>query len=81
VKGPTFMPSALIQEVVEHLEAMPQFLQEQVLSMVRALDQTPQRGVAGSELLRFAGMIPSSDLDAMRQATERGCEQVDLDEW
>jgi hypothetical protein len=75
------MPNALIQEVVEHLEAMPQHLQEQVLSIVRALDQTSPRGIAGSELLRFAGTISTSDLEAMRHSIEQGCEQVDLDEW
>jgi hypothetical protein len=75
------VPSALIQEVVEHLEALPEHLQEQVLSMVRALAPTPLRGAPGSDLLKFAGTISGSDLDAMRQAIDRGCEQVDIDEW
>ena len=75
------MPSALVQEVMEHLEAMPPHLQEQVLSIVRSLDPTMPRGVAGSQLLQFAGTISSADLEAMSDAIERGCEQVDLDEW
>lgn len=75
------MPSALVQEVMEHLEAMPPHLQEQVLSIVRSLDPSVPRGIAGSQLLQFAGTIPSDDLDSMTGAIERGCEQVDLDEW
>jgi hypothetical protein len=75
------MPSALVQEVVKHLEALPQNLQEQVLSLVRSLDSTQERGVPGRDLLQFAGTISRSDLDAMSKAIEQGCEQVDLDEW
>ncbi len=75
------MPSALVQEVVEHLESLPEHLQEQVLSLVRALDSTVQRGVAGNDLLQLSGSISASDLEAMSEAIERGCEQVDLNEW
>lgn len=74
------MPSALIQEVIEHLEALPPNLQEQVLSLVRTLDSTTRRGTPGSDLLKFAGTIPPADLEMMRQAIERGCERVDLDD-
>lgn len=70
------MPSALVQEVVEHLESLPEYLQEQVLSLVRALERTLPRGVSGSHLLHLSGIIPASDLDAMSKAIERGCEQV-----
>lgn len=75
------MPSALIQEVVEHLEALPKNLQEQVLQLVRELDSTTLRGTPGKDLLQFAGTIPTSDLELMKEAIERGCEQVDLNEW
>ena len=75
------MPSALIQEVVEHLEALPQNLQEKVLQLVRELDSTTQYGTPGQDLLQFAGTISNSDLELMKEAIERGCEQVDLNEW
>jgi hypothetical protein len=65
------MQSALIQEVVEHLEALPPNLQEQVLSLVRALDSTTLKGTPGQDLLQFAGIIPSSELELMSQAIER----------
>jgi hypothetical protein len=74
------MPSTLVREVVEHLEALPQELQEQVLSLVRALDPTLRQGVAGNRLRQFAGTISREDLDAMSRAIEHGCEQVDIDE-
>lgn len=66
-----YMVSSLIQEVVEHLEALPQDVQEQVLSLVRTLDSTAPRGVAGSQLLQFAGTISNSDLERMTQAIEQ----------
>jgi hypothetical protein len=75
------MSSVLVQEVIKHLEALPQNLQEQVLSLVRALDSTQERGGPGEHFLQFAGAISTSDLDAMSKAIEQGCEQVDIDEW
>jgi hypothetical protein len=60
---------------------MPPHLQEQVLTYVRSLDQGSPRGVPGSQLVQFAGTIPLSELEAMSEAIERGCEQFDLDEW
>jgi hypothetical protein len=75
------MASALVQEVIEHLEALPPELQEQVLVFVRQLDPAPLRGVAGKSLLHFANTISKADLELMRRAIEEGCEQVDPNEW
>jgi len=75
------MPNALVSEVVEHFEALPVNLQEQILALLRALDQTQRQGVTGRTLLAFAGSIPHADLNAMREAIELGCEQVDPGEW
>ncbi|CEO88677.1 MAG TPA: hypothetical protein GX520_03215 [Syntrophaceticus sp.] len=41
---------------------------------------TPE-GTPGCELLRFSGIITEEDAQAMSQAIEEGCEQVDTDEW
>ena len=73
--------NSISSQVVEHLEALPLNLQEQVLSLVRALDTTSPRGVPGHELVRFAGAIPKSDLQEMSDAIEAGCEGIDLNEW
>jgi hypothetical protein len=71
----------IIDEVVEQLKAMPQPLQRQVLEFVRSLAKAEVRGTPGSQLLRFAGSIPSEDLQLMREAIEQDCEWVDIDEW
>lgn len=39
------------------------------------------KGVPGTTLLHFAGMIPPDELSAMTQAIEQGCEQADPNEW
>jgi hypothetical protein len=71
----------IIDEVVEQLKVMPQPLQRQVLEFVRSLVKAEVRGTPGRQLLRFAGSIPSDDLQLMREAIEQGCERVDIDEW
>jgi hypothetical protein len=71
----------IIDEVVEQLKAMPQPLQRQVLEFVRSLVKAEIRGTPGHQLLRFAGSIPSNELQLMREAIEQDCERVDVDEW
>jgi hypothetical protein len=70
-----------IDEVVEQLKVMPQPLQRQVLEFARSLVKSEVRGTPGQQLLRFAGSIPSDDLQLMREAIEQDCERVDVDEW
>ena len=60
---------------------MPQPLQKQVLEFVRSLVKVEIRGTPGQQLLRFAGSIPSDELQLMREAIEQDCERVDIDEW
>lgn len=71
----------IIDEVIEQLKVMPQPLQRQVLEFVRSLVKAEIRGTPGQQLLRFAGSIPSDDLQLMREAIEQDCERVDIDEW
>lgn len=71
----------IIDEVVEQLRAMPQPLQRQVLEFVRSLVKAEVRGTPGQQLLRFAGAIPSDDLQLMGEAIEHDCERIDIDEW
>ena len=76
------MSSAVITQVVKHLEVLPFNLQSQVLHFVQSLDNPITiRGVPGRQLLQFAGTIHTEDLQLMRQIIEEGCEQVDLNEW
>ena len=75
------MSIPIIDEVVEQLKVMPQPLQRQVLEFIRSLLETEVRGTPGQQLLRFAGSIPSDDLQLMREAISQDCGQLDIDEW
>ncbi len=75
------MSTAVIEKVVEQMKDLPDELQWRVLEFARALALSTPRGVPGKQLLRFAGTIPLSEVEVMRQAIEQGCEQVDVYEW
>ncbi|MEW6357757.1 MAG: hypothetical protein AB1696_15600 [Planctomycetota bacterium] len=70
------MSKAVKTQVMKQLESLPEELQRRVLEFVRTLRAPSQRGVSGAQLLRFAGGIASDDLTLMRDAIEKGCEQV-----
>lgn len=72
---------AIKTEILEQLEKLAADQQQQVLNFIRILALNKPVGVAGKELLRFAGAIDSRDLRSMAQAIEDGCEQVNLNEW
>ncbi len=75
------MSIPIIDEVVEQLKVMPQPLQRQVLEFVRSLIKAEVRGTPGQQVLRFAGSIPSDDLQLMSEAIDQDCNRVDIDEW
>src|SRR5262249_24104493 len=78
--------SAMISQVIEkeiivQLSQLALDQQQQVLNFARALVMAKPVGRTGADLLRYAGMIDAADLNAIRQAIEEGCEQVNLNEW
>ncbi len=75
------MDRPIVDKVIEQLKALPQEMQWRVLEFTRALAQSTPHGVPGQQLLRLAGTISPSDAKLMREAIERGCEQVDTNEW
>jgi len=75
------MSESIIVQVVEQLENLPDKLQHQVLEFARSLQISPSRGVHGSQLVQFAGLISPDDLNLIERSIESGCEQVDLNEW
>ena len=75
------MDTPIVEKVIEQLKALPQELQRRGLEFTRALAESTPRGVPGRQLLRFAGAIPRDDIRLMSEAIERGCEQVDTNEW
>jgi hypothetical protein len=75
------MDTPIVEKAIEQLKALPQELQRRVLEFTRALAESTPRCVPGRQLLRFAGTIPRDDIMLMSEAIERGCEQVDGNEW
>jgi predicted transcriptional regulator len=75
------MDTSILDCVVAQLKDMPENLQQQVLEYARALASSKIQGVPGQQLLRFAGVIPTDDIQLMRAAIEQDCEQVDTSEW
>jgi len=53
---------------------------QRVLEYVRALKRTGT-GMTADALKKHIGCIDPADGQAMREAIEAGCEQVDLNEW
>jgi hypothetical protein len=75
------MDDRIVNQVLENLQALPDNLQRRVLNFARFLRLSEPHGVAGKDLLQFAGTIPAADLRLISQAIEDGCEQVDSNEW
>jgi hypothetical protein len=75
------MNTPIVGEVIEQMKSLPYEMQWRVLEFTRALALSSPRGVAGSQLLRFAGAVAVDDLNIMRSVIEQSCEQVDADEW
>ena len=68
-------------ELLKQVEQLSAELQRKVLDFAVALVQSVPKGTPGKELLRFAGLLDSQDAREMIDAIEKGCEQVDTNEW
>lgn len=68
-------------ELLEQIEKLTLSQQNQVLDFVLELSGDLPEGTPLKELLKFAGTIPSEDLEQMKQAIAEGCEQVYESEW
>lgn len=75
------MASAITQQIIKQLDQLPFELQRRVLDFTQALVLSLPKGVAGKQLLHFAGVIRPDDIQAMSQAIEAGCEKVEMNEW
>ena len=73
--------SSVKKEIVEKLDSLAIDEQRRVLDFTRALAEGKTGGIAGRDLLRFAGTIKKGDLVVMERAIEEGCEKVDVNEW
>ena len=75
------MAAPIVSEIIEQVKALPDNLQNQVLSFARALRTIKQQGIPGKVYLQFAGSISSEDVEEIRRVIESDCEQVDSNEW
>lgn len=75
------MSSTIKDRVIKQIESLPENLQQQVLIFIKSLLIKEQKGIAGKQLLGFAGGIPLDDLTLMQKEIEEGCEKVDVNEW
>jgi hypothetical protein len=75
------MSTILRDQILEQLDRLPDEQQKQVLEYVRTLDTSLSIGVAGKDMIRFAGFIPIEDIQQMEQAIEEDCEQINPNDW
>ena len=73
--------SSLKKQILEKLDFLPIEEQRRVLDFTCALTESKTVGIPGRDLLRFAGTIEKTELEAMKRAIEDGCERIDLNEW
>ena len=73
------MSDAVREQILAQLAGLSEDQQRRVLEFARSL--VSPDGIAGRDLLRFAGAIEKEDLQTMSQAIEEGCEKIDPDEW
>lgn len=68
------------QEILEQLDRLPLELQRRMLAFAQALVLSLPKGVPGKQLLHFAGILEADDVQAVTEAIEAGCEQVDVND-
>jgi hypothetical protein len=75
------MAEAVLKQLQHEIEQLGPRQRRQLLEVARAFATIGRRGTAGRRLARFAGSIPSDDLQIMASEIESGCGQVNADEW
>jgi hypothetical protein len=73
------MGTTIRDQIIEQVDRLNEPQQRQLLDLARRL--AAPDGTPGGKLLRLAGRIAPADLEAMSQAIEEGCEQVDPNAW
>jgi len=67
------------EQLIHQVDRLDEPQRRQVLEFARNL--TARAGTPGRDLARFVGSIDPADLEAMSQAIQEGCEQVDPNGW
>lgn len=75
------MNNGTITEATEQMATLSHDLQEQVLKFIKDLKLSSGSGVAGKDLLKYAGLITSDDLRVMSEVIRTDCGRIDINEW
>ena len=73
------MNRSVKDQIIEQVERLDDRGRRQVLEFTRRLGTSA--ATPGRDLLRFAGTIPPSDIEAIAQAIQEGCEKVEPNAW
>jgi hypothetical protein len=65
------------REIIKRLDRLPFDIQIKILDLAEAAAPSPQKGVSGKKLLRFAGKLNADDVTDMTQEIGNGCEKVE----
>lgn len=68
------MDQLIEKEIFARLDKLPLEKRQQVLNFIRGI--SAPTGVAGKNLLRFAGTIEPDDIHLITEVIEEGCGQV-----
>ena len=74
------MSSDFTRQIQTEIGDLDPNAQQRVLDYVRSLKRTGA-GMPARTLKKHVGCIDAADGQAMRDAIESGCEQVNMDEW
>lgn len=75
------MSLKLQEELIRQLARLPEEKQQRVLAFARGLEPAVGGGLAGKDLLKFAGVMDQSDVQVIAKAIEEDCERVDRSDW
>ena len=64
------------REIIKRFDRLPFEIQIKILDLAEAAAPSPQKGVSGKKLLRFAGILNADDVTDMTQAIENGCDKL-----
>jgi len=75
------MEKTLDTELLSYFHSLAKPQQLNVLDYLKSLLKKTDLDSRNNGLLKLAGSISKKDLQAMREAIQEGCEQVDENEW
>ena len=76
------MSTALVEQIIRDLEALPEGKQLQVAAFIHSLQDHAAKGMSGKEaVLALAGSLDEESAHEMEEIIEEGCENIDKEIW